>query len=420
MTGQSKQAMHRDFFWNMTGVIAQMALAPIIMILITRNHGFYASGMFSFAFAISLLMYSFAMWGGRTFQVSDTQREFQSRAYLLSRVILAFVIIIATAMIIGLNNYSHEKSAIIALLVFLKIIESIADGYYGVMQVSGRLYNVGRSLFVKSALGLAVFVAIDQMYSNVVLALWGVLLVNLLLFVAYDLMHITKRRKLLAGDRPASLSKLSAQALRILWRTWAVFAVGFMVMFNLNIPRYFIDLFFPNQTGAFGIIAMPMTVVALLMIFMLQPNIVPLAKLHSSGLTKEFHGRVAKLQMITAAVGLGVLLVTVAIGIPVLELIFAVELSAYAHALYVLIVGGIASALVSLLVNILVIRRVFKGPFFVLLFSNILLVGVSYLFVQQRGVEGGAYVYAAISLLQMACLKFIYRRDISKSTKRAQ
>ena len=69
--------------------------------------------------------------------------------------------------------------------MFLKIIESIADGYYGVMQVSGRLYNVGRSLFVKSAL-VSGFVAIDQMYSNVVLA-FGEYLVNLL-FVAYDLM----------------------------------------------------------------------------------------------------------------------------------------------------------------------------------------------------------------------------------------
>jgi hypothetical protein len=50
-------------------VLLQNAISPLLLIVITRVNGIDDSGLFSLAFSVSIILWSLAMWGGRTYQV---------------------------------------------------------------------------------------------------------------------------------------------------------------------------------------------------------------------------------------------------------------------------------------------------------------------------------------------------------------
>ena len=56
----------------------------------------------------------------------------------------------------------------------------------------------------------------------------------------------------------------------------------FLSIFSLNIPRYFLDRYHQNEIGYFGILAMPITVLALVITFLLQPKIIQLTALFTN------------------------------------------------------------------------------------------------------------------------------------------
>src|ERR671933_3019483 len=106
-------SLKRDYIWNTTGVLAQNAISPFLLIAVTRVNGIYDSGLFSFAFSVAIIFWVLGMWGGRTYQVSDVTREFSHRSYIMVRLLLAVFIIVAAIAFVWFNRYDADKSSII-------------------------------------------------------------------------------------------------------------------------------------------------------------------------------------------------------------------------------------------------------------------------------------------------------------------
>ena len=60
-----------------------------------------------------------------------------------------------------MNGYNATKTGLIMILVAFKILESIADSLYGVLQIHRKLYIAGISLTMKAILGFGVFIVVD-------------------------------------------------------------------------------------------------------------------------------------------------------------------------------------------------------------------------------------------------------------------
>lgn len=404
----------KDFFWNTIGVFAQNAISPLLLIVITRVNGIYDSGLFSFAFSVSIVLWVLGMWGGRTFQVSDVKQEFSHQSYLLARMILAVTMLFAAIAFSVINQYDAVKTAIIVALVLFKAVESVADAMHGVMQVHEKLYVVGRLLLVKAAGGFAVFTVIDVVTKDLLMATAGIVIVNILITLLYDL-RFTRRfvhiRSIFSG-----LTGYTNQAITMLRDTSPVFAVVFLSMFSLNIPRYFVDKYHEDQIGYFGILAMPVTLIVLLMTFILQPNVLILARYFSKSMTHEFNKLVKRILGTTTLIGIGVFAVTILIGIPFLELIFGVSFSGYESALWIVVVGGIINAIVSIFINILIITRHFKFQFFTLLVTNIVLAIVSAMVIEKHGLLSGVMLYTAANVVQAILLVLAYKTSLRSTT----
>lgn len=403
--------LKKDYFWNTVGVFLQNAISPLLLIVVARFNGVYDVGLFSFAFSVSVIFYAIGVWGGRTYQVSDVKKQFQSQGYIMMRLMLGAVMLIGAIVFCVMNDYDSFKTTLILSLVCFKLLESIADVLYGVLQIHGKLYEAGISLTVKTIVSILGFILIDGLTNDLIFSSLAIGFVNLAALFLYDM-----RRVALVDDSllKFTLSKHIKQALEIMKQSAPVFIVSFLVLFSLYIPRYFIDIFHPDQNGYFGIIAMPITLVLLVVTFILQPNIVALSHLYEQKKYEKFDAIVLKIGVITTGLGLMIVLGTYLIGVQALNIIFDLDFGQYKTELIIIVVGGVINALVAIAINILTVMRRFKGLFIVLLITDLALAAVSGWLVASGGMLAGVSLFTVTTFMQVVLLYGVYRYGVYK------
>lgn len=410
--------LKKDYFWNSLGVFMQNLISPLLLIVVTRINGVLDAGLFSFAFSLALIFWAFSVWGARTYQVSDTKKEFSARSYVLVRVMLSIAVFIAAWIFCLINNYDLTKAGIILLLVGYKTIESIADAVYGVLQVHGKLYISGRSLFYKSLLGAGLFIAVDYYTHNLLLSSLTLIVSNLVILCLYDLPRAQKFDAIFPV--PSDLKRYSSEAITIIKRCAPIASVIFMSMFSLLIPRYYIDAYHAEENGYFGILAMPITALALFITFIMQPNIVTLSNLFFKQKYEEYKKTVRTIVGVILAISLVSLPIVYFFGADILKIIFGINFSHYQGALIIFVIGAIVNGFVTVFINLLTIMRHFKIQFYTLLFTNILLAIVSLLIIPKYSLMGGVMLYLSTNAIQLAFLIIAYYKAIRDESKSHQ
>ena len=400
------QAQKKDYIWNSIGSFLQSAISPILLIVITRLNGVGDSGLFSFAMSLSVVFWAISLWGGRTYQVSDVKKEFSSGDYIVVRFISSLIVAVFSISFCILSGYDLIKTELIMVLVSFKILESIADSMYGVLQIHNKLYIVGISLTIKSVFGFIIFAIVDILTKNIVYGALSIFLVNIVVVIFYDIpwmKHV---------ESVGLTKKNIMQAGKIMKKTAEVFVVVFLTMFSLNIPRYFLDKYHYDQIGYFGIMAMPITLLTLFISFVLQPNVVNLSELLKKKKIKEFTKIVSKIDLITFTLGILFVVSSYLIGVWALNTVFGIDINNFRIDLTIMVIGAVANAFVSIYVNLLIILRRFKGQFYTLLVTNILAVILSIYLIDRLAMLGSVLVFMTISFLQAIILLFIYKRSL--------
>ena len=400
------QAQKKDYIWNSIGSFLQSAISPILLIVITRLNGVGDSGLFSFAMSLSVVFWAISLWGGRTYQVSDVKKEFSSGDYIVVRFISSLIVAVFSISFCVLSGYDLIKTELIMVLVSFKILESIADSMYGVLQIHNKLYIVGISLTMKSVFGFMLFTLVDILTKNIVYGALSIFIVNIAVVIFYDIpwmKHV---------ESVGLTKKNIMQAGKIMKKTAEVFVVVFLTMFSLNIPRYFLDKYHYDQIGYFGIMAMPITLLTLFISFVLQPNVVNLSELLKKKKIKEFTKIVSKIDFITFTLGILFIVSSYLIGVWVLNTVFGIDINNFRIDLTIMVIGAVANAFVSIYVNLLIILRRFKGQFYTLLVTNILAVILSIYLIDRLAMLGSVLVFMIISFLQAIILLFIYKRSL--------
>ena len=326
------------------------------------------------------------------------------------RFAASLIVAVSAVVFCVLNGYNTTKTGLIMILVAFKILESIADSLYGVLQIHRKLYIAGISLTMKAILGFGVFIVVDIVTKNVMYGALAILLVNALIILLYDVLWV-RRVEAIAMNKKF-IKEYAGQAVVIMKRTSAVFVVVFLTMFSLNIPRYFLDKSHPDQIGYFGIMAMPITLLGLFISFIIQPNVVNLSELLVKGRLKEFARIVSKINQITFGMGVLSVVLSYLIGVWILNVIFGININNFRLDLTIMVIGAAANAFVSIYVNLLIIMRRFKGQFYTLLLTDILAVVMSVCLIEQLAMLGSVLVFMLISFLQVALLLFIYKRSL--------
>ena len=164
----------------------------------------------------------------------------------------------------------------------------------------------------------------------------------------------------------------------------------------------------------FGIVLMPATLINLCAIYLLQPYINRLGLLYSENRILEFKQSVKKIILYILIFGIVCLTGATLIGVPVLNIVYNVDLSGYLSSLQLIIVGATLIAIVTVLSTALTTFRNTKTQFGIYVIVSLAILVVSGTLVDQFGVLGATYTYLLSTILQFILYVLAYTKEMKK------
>lgn len=391
----------KNVIWNIIGATANAFNSLLFAIVVTRINGINQAGIFTYSFATACLLYMVGVYAGRTFQVTDITNKNSDTDYIFHRIITCIIMMITSMFFVLIKRYDIYKSVIFVSLCGYKCIEAFSEALYGVIQKNGFLYKVGISMFLKAFISFIVFLIIDYFTKNLIIACISTIIVNILFILVYDLKNL-KTLKVIK-------TKYSNDAIIRLFKIgFFTFILTFLANYLINAPRYAIDDILTNDLQTiFGIIIMPATVMTLLGQYIIQPS---LTKLSESIKNKEFLSlKKIILSLISIIFILGILVIIVAffLEMPVLEIIYGIDLKLYFVSMMIIIIGSVLYSLSSILSAILIAMRKTREQAIMYFITAVIATLFSYKLVGTYKITGASITYF-ITMLIITILFLIY------------
>ena len=381
-----KNNLKKNVIWNTLGLTFNSFNSLFFLIIINRINGIDDGGIFSFAFSLACLLFVVGIYAGRTYQVSDVKGELNDTEYLVHKIITCAIMMLICFGYIFIKNYSIEKNIVIITLTLYKCLEAFSDTLYGYMQKNNNLYLCGMSQFFKSIISIILFLLIDLTTKNLIFSCYGLIIVNLLVIILFD---------------------------------FPVFAFSFLAIYIVNVPKYTIDGIMDDSFQTiFNIIVMPATVISLCGQYIMGPILTELVEAYNGKDYSKFKSLVYKIVKLIILFGIVIEVAAYLLGIPVLSLVYAIDLSAYKYDLLIIIMGAILYALANVFSTGLITMR--KNNLQLVIYISSAIIGwiLSNLFITKFGIHGATYAYFGTmmwhGLLYTIYFKYEYKKLITE------
>ena len=396
-----KSIERKNVIWNMIGASANAFTSLLFSIIVTRINGTFDAGVFIYCFATACLLYFIGNYSGRTFQVTDISKQNSDTDYIYNRAITCTIMMLITIGFAFIKNYDFYKTAILIILCLYKCIEAFAESLYAIVQKNGDLYKVGISMFLKAMIATIVLFVIDYFTKNLIYASLGAVIVNIFLILLYDIKNI----KAVKLEKTKFTNKTNIRLFKIGFFT---FILTFLGTYLINSPRYAIDdLLENNLQTIFGIIIMPASFMGLLGQYIIQPSLTKLSNAIENKNYIELNSIIKKLILLVLGAGIVVFIVAWFLEVPVLKIVYGVELIPYFDSMMIIIFGSILYSLSFVLSSILIAMRKTLGQTIVYGITSIISTVFAYALVNKIEIQGASLTYT-ITMAIMAIAFLIY------------
>lgn len=389
----------RDFIWNLIGTSINSFNSLFFMIVINHINLKSEAGVFTYAYSLICLFFILATFYNRVYQISKSDK-FSSKDFILYRVLSSIFTVIIVFLFSIINGYNLFKLSVIMLICLFRMIEAISDAVYGVLQYNGYLYKSGISLSLKGIIGLIGFTLVDYFTKSITLALVSLIILNLAFFYFYDYKNV---KEYLSGK--ASFNNI----LLILKETLPIFIYSFLAMYVANICKYMLDYFDTEEAqNIFGIIFMPSTVIGLCSAYIVVPIITSLNDLLKKKKYKEFNKLVSKMMIILVGVGVVAIIGAYILGIPVLNILYGMDLSDYKNLLLLVLVGATFYTLANVYSQVLVLLNVHKMQTLIYIVMSIVSTLICYFLISSYKLSGSVYSYVIFMFILLILYLILY------------
>ena len=386
---------NNGYFWNTIAGIINASEAVILSMVITRTNGLEDAGILTIAFAIGNLFANIGKFGVRNYQVSDINEEFSFSNYFIARMISAMIMLVVSVGYIVMqmkesDRYSCSKAMIIFLMCIIYLIESVEDVFWGLYQKRNAL-DVGAKMFSIRWVLTIVLMALVLIYKHDLLQAIGAgaVISGLVFLYLLWLTFPYFKEKIVWG--------IHRKDILVLKVCTPLFGVLFMTFYITNAPKYSIDRWLTeSEQACYGFIAMPVFVIELLNGFIYQPVLVKMSMEWQTGDRDGFLKRIYKQSIIILCLLIFCLVGADLIGIPILSILYAVDLSNYKIELLILLIGGGMLAVVGYFCTLMTIMRKQKWVMYGFLLVSILSVFLSDYCVKNYGVRGASVLYTVL------------------------
>lgn len=398
------------FIWNIAGSLLNAMLSVVLLMLVTRFLDDKQSDIFSIAWTISQLMATIGTFQIRVYQATDVMGVFCFRQYWIFRLLTIGIMLFSSCVYVVVRGYQGEKVMIVLMVCVFRAIDSLADVYEGWFQLKERLDLSGKALSYRVLIafvgfGMALGVTKDLIISCVMLILaYGIC------YIFYDIRY------------NHSVSVLREEKVEIQGWRWVLemagegfplFVNAFLMMSILNAPKMVLDTAIEQgkivQGGQtiFNILFMPAMVLNLMYI-VFRPLITKMAIVWNEGKKRAFLSILRRILICLVLVAIAVLLGSAFFGIPVLSVVYAVDLTEYKRDFLIVVFGGCMYTFAAVLDNALVVirRQYLLVVAYVCTFFYIK-VAAGFM-VNSYGIEGAALSYTSAMVLFLGIMILMF------------
>ena len=397
------------YIWNILGSLANAGLSVIILMVVTRTLDNQKADIFSIAWAISQLMATIGCYQIRVLQATDVEEKFTFRQYFEFRIVTIVAMMICSCIYVYIKHYTVYKAIIIIIICGYRAVDSLADVFEGWFQQKERLDLAGRALFIRVIIaivggGICLVVMHDLLALSLMLLF--IYVVGLLL---YDIRYYNKL-KVLEKQKENQKNKW-LQGLLVAGTP--LFVNAYLLMDIMNTTKIVIDAAIMNgglQNGSqtiFNILFMPASVLTLAYI-VFRPLLTKMAIEWTMGRIKNFLKIIGSIMC--CLLGMSILIIggSALLGIPVLSVLYAMDLTMYKKELLLIILGGCFCTFSYVLDNALVVirRQYLLVCAYVVSWAYVKI--FAHTFVGKWGIMGAAIVYTTSMLLFLATTLLIF------------
>jgi len=321
-------SLRRNVGWAFAGSLVLSLSQWGILIAIAKVAGAAAVGDWNLAIAVTGPIFVLGLLKLRQLQASDVRHEHGWGTYAALRLVCMAIAFVASASI-ALVGFNDATAVAIIGVAAMKVFDGGSDLAYGQLQRDEHMDRLARSQIGRGASALLIAVPVFMATRSVMIlalttaAVYGVWLV-------YDLRQV---RRVLDDEplRPswdgAGLRKVFRQAIPL----GLVTAIGSL---QLNVPRYFLEGYVGRaELGVFSSMAQLMFLGALVVAAIANAALPRLARHARDEEWAEFSRLLVRLLLSGAALGVLAVLTSLAIGGPVLELLYSAEFATHATTL---------------------------------------------------------------------------------------
>jgi O-antigen/teichoic acid export membrane protein len=385
--------------WVLVGNVGYSAFQYGLLMAIAKVGTAADVGRFALGLAIAAPVFMLTNLQLRAALVTDARREHPLGAYLVLRLIGAFVAILVIAGV-GLS-YDRMTGTIIVLVGLAKSIEAAGDILQGLLQRSERFRRMTASLLARGAGSLAVVGVVLFATGSLALAVVGLALVWAGVLVAIDL----RAARRIDALRPSATLPALGELVRVTLPLGVVACLGSLIA---NVPRYAVENHLgPAALGHFAAMAYLMVAATQPLLALGMAASPRLASAYARDVS-EYRQLTGRLLMVAVGLGIAVAIFTLLIGPSVLAMAFSAEYATHASVLRWL---GLATSL-ACVGNMLGCALTGARRFTSQLWFAIIALACSWIAAQilvpSHGLIGAAWSVIAAELVRLVCFGVYY------------
>ena len=346
--------LKKDIIWNIVGTCTYLFCQWLMTIIVVRIGDFEMAGEFSLAISVTNIFYIIALYGVRTFQISDYESKYKHGVYILTRILMCVIAMLMCIFFCIKNIYTINQQIIIILYMLFKIMEALIDVYQGIQQKMWRLDIVGKSFIIRGVLTLLAF-TIAVYYTNALFfAILNMILVSVGVLVFYDI-KICKKLTFI------SFTVYPKEIFGLLRECTVPCLIYICITSCTSIPRYFLEQILGSEIlGIYSSIATPTIIIQVLLTLIFNPLLPLFAQYYFANQFVELKRLVLKCFTLIFLIAIGAIGGGIVFGEVGIRILFGNEVVKYNYLLLPIVICTILTAIIWLLVGILISIREFK------------------------------------------------------------
>ena len=419
----SKDIEKSAAIWNMIASIMfsfQQVIFSMIMTHTLASENKYnqtMAGIFALGYAAANLFLCIGKYGVRFFQVSDIDKEYKFREYRLARIISTILMALLSVGYLCIKSMqgdnAFDKYKIIFWVCLLKVPDAFEDVYFGEYQKNNRLDIASKmwgTRYISTIILMIVLIVVTKnLYLTVVVS-------TIFTFAVMILFIFLTKEYVSEYERPR-VGRVFKQLLVTL-----PLALGaFLTLYIGWAPRDAIDMILKDETiqAIYNYLSMPVFVVQMMVTFIFNPRIYHISCLWNDRKISDYMKETMKQVAFVVAITIICIAGAAVLGVPVLSMLFNVDLKPYKLDLLIMLVGSGCLGMATLLGNLLTVMR----------YQNAILVGyvivsvISFFFMGRAvlfyNVRGAVVFYVAILFLLSLIFAFEFAYGVLKARKTA-